>query len=108
MTSLPSLPDFLVRDDGGFVRLAGSRIGLHQVVRLYRDGHSPEEIVETLPTLSLVQIHKCIVFYLENAAAAEEYQSEQERAFEQVAASLPKSGPDAEELRRRFEIAVLL
>ena len=32
------LPDFLLRDEHGYIHLAGHRIGLHHVVRLMRAG----------------------------------------------------------------------
>ena len=36
------LPAFLVADADGWVHFQGQRVGLSSVVRLYRDGYSPE------------------------------------------------------------------
>lgn len=36
------LPDFLEERDPGFVSVRGSRIGLNHIVRMYREGYSPE------------------------------------------------------------------
>jgi len=61
-----ALPDFLETDDGGFVHMAGHRIGLHHLVRMYTEGSSPEMIAAYYPSLPLPLIHRVIAFYLEN------------------------------------------
>ena len=100
---LNNLPDFLTKDDLGFVHFAGHRIGLHHVVRLYNDGFSPEGIVEAFSSLSLLQVHKAIVYYLENQTMVDAYMRAHDEHFEREVASSPKTAPTAEELRRRFE-----
>jgi uncharacterized protein (DUF433 family) len=100
---LTNLPDFLAKDDLGFVHFAGHRIGLHHVIRLYNDGSSPEGIVESLPSLSLLQVHKAIVYYLENQALVDAYVSVHDEHFQREMATSPKTTPTVEELRRRFE-----
>ncbi len=94
-----TLPDFLTQDADGFIRLAGHRIGLHHVVRLYRDGYAPEMLVEHYPTLPLPLIHKLIAFYLENQTDVDAYVAREEAEYERQAAA--SSGPSLEELRRR-------
>ncbi len=45
------LPEFLIGDPDGEIRLRGHRIGLYTVVREYKEGRSAEEIAEKYPTL---------------------------------------------------------
>lgn len=100
---LTNLPDFLANDDLGFVHFAGHRIGLHHVIRLYNEGFSPEVIVDSFSSLSLLQVHKAIVYYLENQAMVDAYIHAHDEQFQWEFASAPKAIPTAEELRRRFE-----
>ncbi len=62
--------DFLDRDD---IRIKGSRVGIEFVLRDYREGASPEEIVLHYPTLSLEQIHATITYYLHHQDSVEAY-----------------------------------
>jgi len=55
------------------IRIAGTRIGIETVVRDYREGASPEEIVLRYPTLSLEQVHATITYYLANREPVEAY-----------------------------------
>ena len=82
------LPEFLKNLEGDIV-IEGTRIGLHQVVHLYKEGHSPEFIAENYPALSLLLVHKCIVFYLENPAAVDEYIRKHDEELDRLIASTP-------------------
>jgi uncharacterized protein (DUF433 family) len=55
------------------IRIAGTRIGIETVVRDYREGASPEEIVLRYPTLSLEQVHATITYYLGHQSEIEAY-----------------------------------
>ena len=95
-----TLPDFLVRDDGGYIHVTGHRIGLQDLVYYYNEGYSPEALLEAFPTLSLPLVHKVIVFYLEQVdvdanVATNDAEMERQRAA-------ATRGPDAAELRRRL------
>jgi len=50
--------------DNESIRVAGTRVGIETILRDYRQGASPEEIVLHYPTLSLEQVHATITFYL--------------------------------------------
>jgi uncharacterized protein (DUF433 family) len=97
-----NLPEFLTLDDGGFIQIAGHRIGLHHVVRMYEDGSSVETIADHYPTLPLALVHKIIGFYLENRPEVLRYLARQEEAFAGQSA-VPQAGPSLAELRRRLE-----
>lgn len=62
--------DFLSPDD---IRLKGHRIGIDDVISLYLEGYTPEEIAVNLPTLSLEQIHATITYYLHNRSEIDAY-----------------------------------
>lgn len=49
--------------DGGYY-ICGSRVSLESVVRLWRDGYSPEDICDTFPALSLADVYGAITYYL--------------------------------------------
>jgi len=67
---LESYFDFIAEDA---IRIAGTRVGIETVLRDYREGASPEEIVLRYPTLSLEQVHATITYYLANQEGVEAY-----------------------------------
>lgn len=96
------LPDLLVADTGGFIRIAGHRVGYHHVVALFNEGYSAESLWEEFPTLPLATIYKVIAFHLENQVASDEYVAQcHEEARQQATASAGVT-PDLDELRRRL------
>jgi uncharacterized protein (DUF433 family) len=97
-----NLPEFLVGHPDDAIRLAGHRIGLHDVVLYYNEGYSPEMLVGQFPTLSLVLVHKTIAFYLENQAEVDAYVAEHEAESARLRAAAPKA-PSLEDLRRRLQ-----
>lgn len=98
-TFTKSLPDFLVTDASGFIRIAGHRIGYHHVVALFNEGYSAESLWEEFLTLPLATIYKVIAFHLENQPASNEYVEQCHEEVRQQAANAPTT-PDLAELRR--------
>ena len=96
-----SLPDFLVADAGGFIRVSGHRIGYHHVVALFNEGYSAETLWEEFPTLPLATIYKIIAFHLENQAASNAYVEQCHADVRQQAANASAT-LDLAELRRRL------
>ena len=72
---------YVTQIDGVF-RLAGSRVSLDSLVYLFREGHSPESMVESYPTLSLEKVYGALAFYLANQARIDQYLREGEQAAE--------------------------
>lgn len=63
--------NFLTPDD---IRVKGTRIGIETILYEYIDrGHSPEEIVQTYPSLSLEQVYATILYYLQNKETISNY-----------------------------------
>ncbi len=54
-------------------RVAGTRISLDSLVYLYREGISPEGMVESYPTLTLEQVHGALAYYLANQKEIDHY-----------------------------------
>ena len=71
----------------GAIRIAGTRVNIETILRDYREGASPEEIVLRYPTLSLEQVHAAITYYLANREKLEAYlelvKRQQEEAWQE-------------------------
>lgn len=66
--------DFL---EPNVIRIKGHRIGLEQIVELFGEGYSAEQIQLELPTLSLEEVYATIAYYLRNQAEIDAYMSQQ-------------------------------
>ena len=69
-----TLDEMLVRTAdicGGRIRIDGTRITVHRIATLYKQGQSPEEIVRTYPHLSLAQVYAALAYYHANHAEIE-------------------------------------
>src|SRR5258708_33783375 len=67
-------------------RVAGSRVSLDSLVYLYREGLSPESMVDSYSTLTLEQVHGALAFYLANREEIDKYMEEGERLEEELVA----------------------
>lgn len=64
-----TLDSLLVRTPGvcgGRIRIAGTRITVHRIATLYRQGQTAEDIAQTYPHLSLGQIYAALAYYHAN------------------------------------------
>lgn len=68
----------------GALRIAGTRVGLEPIVVRFREGASPEKIVQSFPTLTLAQAYGAIAYYLENKKLVEDYMAEGQHELEQI------------------------
>jgi uncharacterized protein (DUF433 family) len=67
--------------DGGYY-LAGTRIALDSIVLAFKDGQSPETILQSFPMAqSLARVYGAITFYLENRQLVEAYLEDQARLW---------------------------
>ena len=95
------LPEFLIQQPSGSVRLTGHRIALEHLVYFYNQGYAPEMILGQFPSLSLAFIHKVIAYYLEHQAEIDSYMSARETDISKQRATAMTTSPDLAELRRR-------
>jgi uncharacterized protein (DUF433 family) len=66
MASGVSLDAMLVRTPdvgGGRLRIEGTRVTVLQIVTLYKQGESPEEIAENFPHVTLGQVYAALAYY---------------------------------------------
>ena len=98
--AFPASP-YIDQEDGA-LRIAGTRVGLSSVVAGIEEGESPEQIVQSFPTLTLAQVCGAIAYYLDNKKLIDEYFAEVDREFERLVPPLSQSNP---ELFARLEAA---
>ncbi len=84
--------DFIERRDGGY-SFVGSRVSLDSVVCQFLHGESPEAILQAFPSLSLVQVHGGITFYLSRRSEIDQYLKRGEARFEELAQASREANP---------------
>ena len=65
----PTLDSLLVRTPGvcgGRIRIDGTRITVHRIAVLYKQGQNAEEVARTYPHLSLGQVYTALAYYHAN------------------------------------------
>jgi uncharacterized protein (DUF433 family) len=78
-------------DDTGTVRVGKTRVILELVVHAFRDGATPEQLVQDYDTLDLADVYAVIAYYLRHRDEVDAYLAERER--------------QADELRKKIEAA---
>lgn len=86
ITSLVTKPYVEQRQHGYY--LTGSRVSLDSIVYAFQGGESPQEIVQSFPTLTLEQVYGAITFYLANEEVITLYLEAAEETFQSTAVSL--------------------
>ena len=75
LTKPDALP--LKTDDGGVIRVGGTRVTLDTVIQAFRGGAAAEEIVDRYPVLALADVYATIAHYLRHRSEVDEYLAEQ-------------------------------
>ena len=91
----------LATDSHGIIRMSGTRVPLATVLRLFRNGATPEEIVLQFDTLPLADVYAIVAAYLGDRTAFDEYLS-QEDAADTAAWEQAQAKPDRTSLRDRL------
>lgn len=63
----------LCRDDHGSIRVGNTRVTLDSIAYCFKEGDSPEEIVEAFPTVSLSDVYLILGYCLRYQAEVDEY-----------------------------------
>lgn len=71
-------------DERGVYRIAATRVTLDTVVGAFKDGATPEEIVQQFDTLDLGDVYAVLSYYLHHRAEVEEYLGRQEETARQL------------------------
>jgi uncharacterized protein (DUF433 family) len=66
----------------GAYRVGDTRVSLDSLVYLFREGMSPESMVESYPALTLEEVHGALAFYLGNQREIDAYLAEGQRIAE--------------------------
>ncbi|MEO7037818.1 MAG: DUF433 domain-containing protein [Polyangiaceae bacterium] len=66
-------PPPLVADEGGVIRVAGTRVQLETVVLAFDAGATAEEIAQQYPSLDLADVYAVLSYLLGNEFAVREY-----------------------------------
>jgi uncharacterized protein (DUF433 family) len=84
--------EYIERRNGGYYFI-GSRVSLDSVVYEFLKGESPEGILQSFPSLSLVQVYGGITFYLAQRAEIDAYLKRSEARFEELARASREANP---------------
>ena len=90
-TMLAQSPDVC----GGRIRIDGTRITVHRIAVLYKQGHSPEEIIQTYPHLSLAQVYSALAYYHANREEIEDELSAADSQFDELKRQAELKGDSA-------------
>ncbi len=88
------MPDRYIQDLDGALRIADTRVSLDSVVYSFREGLSPESIVEDFPALNLEQVCGAIAYYLRNQSEVDQYLLEGERIAEAGRLEFRRNNPE--------------
>lgn len=69
---------------GGRIRIEGTRITVHRVALLYKQGQQPEEILQSYPHLKLSQIYTALAYFHANRDEIERELAVQDAEYEEL------------------------
>jgi uncharacterized protein (DUF433 family) len=76
------LEDYFDFDNPNGIRIKPTRVNLEDVVYAALEGQTPDRIVQSLPSLTLEQVHAALAYYYRNQEQVEDYMIEQEAAYD--------------------------
>src|SRR5262245_66602899 len=77
-------------DEGGTLRIAGTRVSLDLVIYHFNLGATAEQIAHKFPALDLADVYAVIAYYLTNRQTVDDYISQQDAKAEAVKKRLEK------------------
>ena len=86
-------PPLYTAEDGAVIRVQGTRVSLDTVIGAFREGCSPEEIVERYPTLRLAAVYAVIAYFLQHQEGVEAYLAQRQRAAARLRERIEKRFP---------------
>lgn len=106
---LPEPPDPLeipVRVDAdGTMRIGDTRVPIQTVVYAFRQGDTPEQMVDSFPVLTLAEIYAVLAYYLRERETVDAYIQRQEAIAEEIRRENQARFP-TEGLRERLGVAL--
>jgi len=99
MSEWPTNQYVEIRNGGYYV--AGTRIGLDNLVHAFRRGECAEDISRAFPSIKpLAKVYGALLFILEHPDTIEEYLRDQERLWKELREKYPMPEELLERLRR--------
>lgn len=89
-------------DEKGGLRVGKSRVLVELVIRAFKDGATPEAIVQRYPTATLTDIYGVLAYYLRHRSEMEAYLMTRERQAQEVQERIEGQQRDIAELRQRL------
>jgi uncharacterized protein (DUF433 family) len=89
-------------DASGALRVGDTRVLLELVVHSFREGATPETIVQQYPTLILSDVYAVIGYALRHPEQIDTYLTERERCASEVQRRIEAGQGDLKELRERL------
>ena len=80
---------------GGRIRIDGTRITVHRIATLYKQGQNAEEIAQTYPHLSLAQVYSALAYYHANRAEIESELAAADGKYEELRRTSPSQDDSA-------------
>jgi uncharacterized protein (DUF433 family) len=80
---------------GGRIRIDGTRITVHRIAVLYKQGCSPEQVIETYPHLSMAQVYAAIAYYHANREEIESDLTAEETLYDELSRESRRGGADS-------------
>ena len=103
-----SSPTPLRADKHGVMRIGKTRVRLDTVITAWRQGESPEQIVENFDVLDLADVYAVISYYLHHRTEVEEYMARNQQEGDRIRAEqerrFPSTGMRERLLARRAVI----
>lgn len=84
--------EYIERRGSGYYFI-GSRVSLDSVVYQFLQGESPEGVVQSFPSLSLVQVYGGITFYLDRRFEIDAHLKRGEARFDDLARASREANP---------------
>lgn len=87
------LDSMLVRTPGtcgGRIRIDGTRITVHRIATLYKQGQTAEDIARTYPHVSLGQIYTALAYYHTNREEIEAELAALDAEYDELAGTNPR------------------
>ena len=91
----------LREDDHGAIRVGNTRVLLDLVIQEFREGATPEEIVESYDALELADVYAVISYYLRHPDAIHAYLNRREQEAKAVREMIEASQPPRPTARLR-------
>jgi uncharacterized protein (DUF433 family) len=77
---------------GGRIRIEGTRITVHRIATLYKQGQTAEDIARTYPHLTLAQVYTALAYYHTNREQVESELAALDAQYDELQGSDPSPG----------------